>query len=424
MNQLSKLFFFSALYIICLSACQSNINPDESGRFIKFFGGAFDDTGFAIKKNATGDFFLVGTNRSGGGRDKIFVAKTDKNGNRIWEHTFENEQIISPSQNPDTLVQSGRDIELLANGNLLVLGSVRSTRPEFADFSRIVLLELNPEGELIESKLFSTVYIRNSEALDLQLLDDGGAMILANTRTEETAATSDMYLLRLDASKQIVFERVYGLLSRNDQIGGITEAANGDFVWTGVSNRKKDPSNADNFFSDMRLTKANQNGNLLWDFAIGENDDFVQSGSSVITLPNGEGFVAVGTSNQNGTEDILLVKTNVNGQIQWQQLIGGPDGQVGGDGNQRGRSVANTEDGGFIITGSTTQANNQDIYLVKTNAQGVVEWKKQFGSIDKADVGQMVLQAIDGGYIIISTVLFENNTVMGLLKTDTQGNIF
>ncbi len=409
---------------LCLSACQSSVNPDESGRFIKLFGGAFDDKGFAVKKNSTGDFFLVGTNRIAGDRDKIFVAKTDKNGNRIWEKTFDNQQIINSSQNPDSLLQSGRDIELLDNGNLLVLGSVRSNRVEFADFSRIILLELNPEGELIEGKLFTTVFARNSEALDLQLLEDGGAMILANTRIEATALTSDMYLLRLDANKEIVFERTYGLLSRNDQIGNITEAANEDFVWTGISNRKKDPNDADNFFSDMRLTKANQDGNLLWDFAIGENDNFIQSGAAVIALPNDEGFVAVGTSSAQGTEDILLVKTNVSGQVQWERLINGPDGQVGGDGAQRGLSVANTEEGGFIITGSTTQGNNQDIYLVKTNAEGMVEWKKQFGSIDKADVGNEVLQAIDGGYLIIATILFENNTVMGLLKTDAQGNIF
>jgi hypothetical protein len=406
-------------------SCEGTLNPDTSGQFIKFFGGALDETAFAIKQNTAGEFVMVGNSLSFGQNQRIFIAKADQNGNKIWQKTFSNQEVAAQlmSNEPDTLAQSGRDIEILPNGNILVLGNIRSIRPDFANLSLLTLLELSPDGALIDSQIFTTTLLRDSDSFYLNRLSDDGFMMIANTVREQNFTTSDMYLHKLDASKNTVYERIYGLLNRNDQIGSLTENTTTDLIWCGISNRKINP--AGGFFSDMRITKADASGNLQWDFAIGENDNFSQTGRDVVTLANDEGFVVVGSTNQNGTEDILLVKTTLNGQVQWQQIIGGPAGQVGGDGNQKGQSVKQTEDGGFIITGTTTQGTNEDVYLVKTNAEGVVQWQKRYGSLDRNDSGQMVIQSsADQGYLIIAKIRFENNDVIGIIKTDSEGNLF
>ncbi len=416
--------FVACTLSFCMPSCQSTLNPDVSGQFIKFLGGALDETAFALKQSPEGEILLVGSSQSFGENEQMFVAKTDKNGNKIWQKTFTNAEIIGTfSTNPDTLAQSGRDLEILPNGNILVLGNIRSIRPEYANEALLILLELSPNGSLVESKLFEDRRIRNNNGVYLQQLADGGFMMLANTFIERDAPTSDMYMHRLDATKNTVYERIYGILNRDDQVGSLAESATADIVWVGTSNRKRNPTGG--FFSDMRIIKSDQVGNLQWDFAIGENDEFSQTGRDIITLANDEGFLLVGNTNQNGTEDILLVKTNTAGQVQWQKIIGAPSGQIGGDGDQIGISGFQTQDGGFAITGSTTQGTNQDVYLIKTNATGDVEWQKRYGSQDRNDTGQMLIQSnIDGGYLIIAKIRFENNDVIGLIKTDAQGNVF
>lgn len=424
MYKIGSILGFCGLILTMLS-CEGTLNPDTSGQFIKFFGGALDETAFAIKQNTAGEFVMVGNSLSFGQNQRIFIAKADQNGNKIWQKTFSNQEVAAQlmSNEPDTLAQSGRDIEILPNGNILVLGNIRSIRPDFANLSLLTLLELSPDGALINSQIFTTTLLRDSDSFYLNRLSDDGFMMIANTVREQNFTTSDMYLHKLDASKNTVYERIYGLLNRNDQIGSLTENTTTDLIWCGISNRKINP--AGGFFSDMRITKADASGNLQWDFAIGENDNFSQTGRDVVTLANDEGFVVVGSTNQNGTEDILLVKTTLNGQVQWQQIIGGPAGQVGGDGNQKGQSVKQTEDGGFIITGTTTQGTNEDVYLVKTNAEGVVQWQKRYGSLDRNDSGQMVIQSsADQGYLIIAKIRFENNDVIGIIKTDSEGNLF
>jgi hypothetical protein len=65
-----------------------------------------------------------------------------------------------------------------------------------------------------------------------------------------------------------------------------------------------------------------------------------------------------------------------------------------------GASVQETSDGGFIAAGTQTYGSSpSDIYMLKTDAQGAVQWERMFGSSDP-DMGNSVQQTTDGGYII------------------------
>ena len=171
--------------------------------------------------------------------------------------------------------------------------------------------------------------------------------------------------------------------------------------------------------SDLFLVKTDESGNCTWSRAYGGSGEDV--GYFVQQTDDG-GYVVVGSSNSYamGEELLWLVKTDGNGSLSWDKTFGGFVSSAG-DG---GWSAEQTADGGYIAAGYTQSsgAGRKDLWLIKTDALGGLIWEKSYGG-QEDDVGMSVLQSNDGGYIVAGrTASFgAGGDDIWLLKTDSLG---
>jgi hypothetical protein len=268
---------------------------------------------------------------------------------------------------------------------------------------------------------------------------DGGYAI-AGTTTSFGAGLSDAYLVKLDANGNLQwtktiggkeFEDGYALIQTSDggyAIAGQTNSfgtggydvyivkldANGNLQWTKTIGGKKDDwglmaliQTSDGGYAiagftasfgagglDVYVVKLNANGNLQWTKVIGGKKEDL--GSSLIQTSDG-GYAIAGTTTSFGAgdEDVYVVKLDANGNLQWTKTIGGPK-------RDWGSSLIQTSDGGYAIAGTTTSfgAGDEDVYVVKLDANGNLQGTKTIGG-KKEDAGLSLIQTSDGGYAIV-----------------------
>lgn len=154
-------------------------------------------------------------------------------------------------------------------------------------------------------------------------------------------------------------------------------------------------------------------------FGGGAEDNFC----SVHAIPNGIIAGGITMSFGAGSRDLFVTKTDVNGNVQWMNAYG-TSGVEGGYWDTEGIPTA---DGGYLMTGSTDlgglTAGGQDILLIKLDSLGVIEWAKTYGG-PANDFAEGVVNSLDGGYAVIATSSSYTNggRDAALLKVDSLGN--
>jgi hypothetical protein len=142
-------------------------------------------------------------------------------------------------------------------------------------------------------------------------------------------------------------------------------------------------------------------------------------GRSLIQTDDG-GFVLAGETDSYGAgdSDCWLVKTDSSGNHEWNQTFGGIGEDVPYD-------LIQTVDGGFAFTGHTHSygARSPDIWLVKTDSNGHHKWNQTFGG-NASDTAISLIQTEEEGFALagITNSMKIGNSEMWLVKTDSSGH--
>lgn len=207
---------------------------------------------------------------------------------------------------------------------------------------------------------------------------------------------------------QTKFQRVYGTPSLGGD--GLThqQTSDGGYI---INARIFSGSCEDNY-----LIKTDPFGNAQWSKTYGGAN--CEEGHSVQQTTDG-GYVMAGETASwgSGDYDYCVMKTDAAGVLQWAKTYGHSSGEAA-------HSVHQTTDGGFVVFGqysSFTLNGNYDFGLVKTDAAGVMQWTKLYGT-SGLEQGRFVRQTSDGGYIMTG-INGTGNPNIYVVKTDVNGNL-
>ena len=236
----------------------------------------------------------------------------------------------------------------------------------------------------------------NFSSPSIQQTSDGGYIITGTT------SLADIILLKVDEIGNEEWNKTYGG-QKNDGGLSVQQTFDGGYIISGYTFSFGSGEN------DVYLIKTDMNGNEEWSKTFGGSSR--DKGYCVQQTIDG-GYIISGNTQSFGAgeNDIYIIKTNRNGNEEWNKAFGGPN-------LDEGYYIQQTSDGGYIITGKV-DVNN--FYLLKTDGNGTKEWDKTF----EGHCGYSVQQTTDGGYIIVGSSQFIRTrwTDIYLLKTDGDGN--
>ncbi len=327
-----------------------NVNAEIE--WTKTYGGSDDDRGRSLIQTSDGGYALLGYNTSSdgdatmnnGSRD-FWLIKTDINGNLLWEKSFgfsgadEGIKIIETSDN-----------------HFIVTG----------------VLDVTASG------------------------GQGNA---------GRHAGGDYWAIKVSQTGNLVWSRFFGG-SFTDTPNGIVENANNEFLIAGSSDSDDVDISGNKGSYDFWVVKTASSGDLIWEKSFGGMEIDEARG---IAPSNDGNYVIVGdtrssdqdVSQNNGAADLWLIKISDNGDVLWEQSIGGTNFDVP-------RSIRPTFDGGFLIAGSSRSSDgnlniNQgqnDAWILKVNSSGQLVWQKTFGGTE-IDFGYDAVELLDGSTILV-----------------------
>ena len=229
---------------------------------------------------------------------------------------------------------------------------------------------------------------------------DGGSVIVGGSY-EIISGYGDAIIVKLDAQGDTMWTKKYGD-GYWQRIYTVHQTADNGYIATGNSWDA-------NSQTDTYTIKFDANGEIVWEKKYGGSG---WEATNAVSLTNDNSYIVCGRTEtygvgaMPGVPNIYLLKLDANGDTLWTKAIGGT-------GWEDAHDVKQTADNGYIVVGATSSVGvNTDLYVVKTDANGAVQWERNYGG-NFWDEARHVEILSGGGYVVCG---FKN------ANTDMNGN--
>lgn len=391
--------------------------------FQKGMGRESFDKANAIRLLSDGGFILAGETESYGLTERdMLLVRTDAQGNVIWTTSFggpEREVIndIVPLPDKGFLLIAEKYQPNKQEGEFLTLIKTDAN-------GKIVWKKIFDEGGH-ETEGFSIQPTHDNDFVIAGMIKK--LTTVSATFFTMRAEEQSVYLLKVDGQGNKIWSRCldYGDKHVSSLATSVAVTKDGSYIITGNVAKK---GNTDKKIEKpaqqipaqdvryMLLMKVKPNGSLEWAYEYEAGN--IMMGYTVQEKKQG-GYVIGGNILLNNSNlDIFLMSVGVNGNIDWAKTYGGAHFESVAD-------LQLTSDGSIIVTGITDTWGHgaSDVLLFKTDINGQVQWAKAIGGQSEEYPTQLVLTQNDQIVITGATASYNSESFdVFLIKTDHNGN--
>lgn len=336
------------------------INTNGTKQWDKTFGGAGNDVMTGIVAASDGGFLLGGYSNSNASREKsensygsfdYWVVKIDANGQKQWDKTLGGgeDDIMA-----GVVSASDGGFVLGGSSSSTISGTKSENKRGISDYWAV---KITANGQQQWDKTFGGINTQSMTALSTA--SDGGFLLggwstsnASGDKSENSHGGWDYWMVKIGGNGQKQWDKTLGG-GEDDILETIALTSDNGFLLGGTSpsNASGDKSEQSRGASDYWIIKINANGQKQWDKTLGGTG--AEEMSSIITIADG-GFLITGSSSSNlsgdksensrGNRDYWIIRTNANGQKQWDKVFGG----LGDDNRVK---TLSTSDGMFLLGG-------------------------------------------------------------------------
>ncbi len=393
-----KTCMLAACIILALSCEEETFSPSRSGSFMKHFGTYLYDEGSDIIRVPDGGYAFTGNTVTDDYVQKIVLYRTDRYGNPMWDRKIFGGSYLS----------SANRIIVLRDGGFAILGNTYADTKHRIPVSNMYLVRTDAWGNTMWTKSYGG--FSNETGYDLVETADRGLLLVGKTEDFEKERT-DVIMIRTDHQGDTLWTRRYGGPG-NDAAISVAATQNG-FVFAGYSRSFAQPGQAG---LNILVAKVNQLGRITYPFTYGGAGN--DSGVAITPAPAG-GYYLLGTTTDPATRIKNIFLTRIQEDISaalWTKTIGGAV-------THTASGFRVTPEGDVVITGTQEISDvNHAIFLIKIDAAGNEVFSKTYGGTGKQRAAAIELSD-DGGYVIIGSSEQGGNSMITLLKTKADGTL-
>ena len=245
-------------------------------------------------------------------------------------------------------------------------------------------------------------------ASSIALTNDSGYFFTGSLYNYSTQL-ADWYAMKTDSLGYKIWSKIIGG-SDDDWCADGISTSDGGYIVVGTS------SSFGNGY-DVQVVKLDAFGTIVWSRTYGGSGE--DGGNSIRQTFDG-GYIISGYIEKFGVgSDVMALKIDTVGNVQWSKSYGGP-------GDESGSCIRQTADSGYIISGSTRSfitTGFNDMFMIKLDSNGDLSWSKSYDPSIEDDIGS-AKPLSDGGFILCGSVVGSSGLYVGyVIKTDANGNI-